>query len=153
MFELVRSARFEDTRAVGRAHVPADLAVLADHFPGVPVLPGSLQIELCAQIAGPLAEQALAARHGLERWAFLALVRHAAFYTVATLPIDLTITAELRRVEPSTVVVAVAAVDASRGDEPVCRGELVMAMREAESQWAEAIASARARVAAWKANA
>src|SRR5437762_2651361 len=87
---------------------------------------GELADELCAQIAGPLAEQALAARHGLERWAFLALVRHAAFYTVATLPIDLTITAELRRVEPSTVVVAVAAVDASRDDDPVCRGELVM---------------------------
>lgn len=149
MFELVRSVRFEDARAVGRAHVPADLAMLADHFPGVPVLPGSLQIELCAQIAGPLAEQALAARHGLERWAFLAMVRHAAFYTAATLPIDLTITAELRRVEPSTVVVAVAA---SRGEEAVCRGELVMAMREADAAWADAIASARARVAAWKAN-
>ena len=150
MFELVTSARFEDTRAVGRAHVPADLALLADHFPGVPVLPGSLQIELCAQIAGPLAEQALAARHGLERWAFLALVRHAAFYRAAMLPIDLTITAELRRVEPSTVAVAVAA---SQGDEPVCRGELVMAMREAQGPWAEAIAHARARVAAWKTNA
>lgn len=150
MFELVQSARFEDGRAVGRAHVPADLAFLADHFPGVPVLPGSLQIELCAQIAGPLAEQALAARHGLERWAFLAMVRHAAFHAVATLPIDLAITAELRRVETATVVVAVAA---SRGDQPVCRAELVMAMREAEAAWATAIAGARARVAAWQANA
>lgn len=150
MFELVRSVRFEDSRAVGTAHVPADLAMLADHFPGVPVLPGSLQIELCAQIAGPLAEQAVAARHGVERLAFLAMVRHAAFYTVAALPIDLAITAELRRVELATVVVAVTAL---RGDEAVCRAELVMAMREAEPAWAGAIASARARVAAWKANA
>jgi len=153
MFEFVQSVRFEDSRAIGTAHVPADLALLADHFPGVPVLPGSLQIELCAQIAGPLAEQAVAARHGLERWAFLAMVRHAAFQTVATLPIDLTLTAELRRVETATVVVAVAAVAASRGDEPVCRAELVMAMREAEAAWAQAIAGARARVAAWKASA
>lgn len=153
MFELVRSARFEDSRAVGRAHVPADLAFLADHFPGVPVLPGSLQIELCAQIAGPLAEQALAARHGVERWAFLAMVRHAAFYTVATLPIDLTLTAELRRVELAACVVAVEAVAASRGGELVCRGELMMAMREAQGPWEGAIAAARARVAAWKANA
>jgi 3-hydroxymyristoyl/3-hydroxydecanoyl-(acyl carrier protein) dehydratase len=150
MFELVRSVRFEESRAVGRAHVPADLAMLADHFPGVPVLPGSLQIELCAQIAGPLAEQALAARQGLERWAFLAMVRHAVFYGAVALPAELTITAELRRVEPSAVVVAAVA---SRGDEPVSRCELVMAMREAEATWAAAVASARARVAAWKTSA
>jgi len=153
MFELVRSARFEDTRATGRAHVPADLAWLADHFPGVAVLPGSLQLELCAQIAGPLAEQAIAARYGVERWVFLAMVRNATFHAVAYLPIDLALTAELRRVEPATVVVAVTAVAVGREDERLCRAELVMAMREAESAWAEAIAGARARVAAWKANA
>ena len=161
MFELVRSIRFEDGRAIGHAHVPADLAMLADHFPGVPVLPGSLQLELCAQIAGPLAEQAIAAQHGVERWAFLAMVRSAAFYTVATLPIDLAITAELRRVEPAAVAVAVTAVATSpaggqagdRTGERLCRGELVMAMREAEAAWAEAIAGARARVLAWKGNA
>jgi 3-hydroxymyristoyl/3-hydroxydecanoyl-(acyl carrier protein) dehydratase len=165
MFELVRSIRFEEARAVGRAHVPADLAMLADHFPGVPVLPGSLQLELCAQIAGPLAEQALVARHGLERWAFLAMVRHATFHAVAYLPIDLAITAELRRIEPTTVVVAVTAAAVGpagrqdvgqaegRGDERLCRAELVMAMREAEATWTEAIAGARARVAAWRANA
>jgi len=152
MFELMRSARFDDTRAVGRAHVPADLAFLADHFPAVAVLPGSLQIELCAQIAGPLAEQAVAAQHGVERWAFLAMIRHAVFYSAVPLPVDLTITAELRRVELATVVVAVAAVAAGGSDAPVCRGELVMAMREAEAAWAAAIASARGRVAAWKAS-
>jgi 3-hydroxymyristoyl/3-hydroxydecanoyl-(acyl carrier protein) dehydratase len=149
MFELVRSARFEDRRAVGRARVPADLAFLADHFPGVPILPGSLQLELCAQIAGPLAEQVVAAEHGVERWAFLAMVRHAAFYRAVELPADLTLTAELRRVELATVVVAVTAV--ADGSEPACRGELVMAMREADPVWGAAIASARARVVAWKA--
>ena len=149
MFELMRSARFEDRRAVGRAHIPADLALLADHVPGVPVLPGSLQLELCAQIAGPLAEQAVAAQHGVERWAFLAMVRHAAFYRAVELPADLMVTAELRRVELATVVVAVTA-RASSVDEPACRGELVMAMREAQGPWAAAIANARARVAAWR---
>jgi 3-hydroxyacyl-[acyl-carrier-protein] dehydratase len=150
MFELVTSARFDPTSAHGRVHVPADLAFLADHFPGVPVLPGSLQLELCAQIAGPLAEQAVAARHGLERWAFLGKVRNAVFGSVARLPVDLVVTAELRRVEPAAVVVA---VTAARGDDLVCRAELVMVMREAEAEWAGAIASARARVAAWKARA
>lgn len=148
MFELMRSARFGDNRAIGRAHVPADLTLLADHFPGVPVLPGSLQLELCAQIAGPLAEQALAAQHGVERWAFLAMVRQASFHRAVELPADLTLTAELRRVELATVLVA---VTASASGETVCRGDLVMAMREAEGPWADAIAAARARVAAWKA--
>jgi 3-hydroxymyristoyl/3-hydroxydecanoyl-(acyl carrier protein) dehydratase len=142
MFELVRSARFEDTRATAHAHVPADLAFLADHFPGVPVLPGSLQLELCAQIAGPLAERAC----GDQRWAFLGMVRNATFHAIASLPTDLEITAELRRVEPSSVVVA---VTASRGETLCCRAELVMMLREAEPEWADAIASARARVARW----
>jgi len=150
MFELVTSARFDATSARGRVHVPADLAFLADHFPGVPVLPGSLQLELCAQIAGPLAEQAVAAQLGLERWAFLGKVRSAVFGSVARLPIDLIVSAKLRRVEPAAVVVA---VTAARGDDLVCRAELVMVMRQAEAEWAGAIASARARVAAWKAHA
>ena len=63
---------------------------------------------------------------------------------------DLVVSAELRRVEPAAVVVA---VTAARGDDLVCRAELVMVMREAEAEWAGAIASARARVAAWKARA
>ena len=117
-------------------------AFLADHFPGVPVLPGSLQLELCAQIAGPLAERA----RGDDRWAFLGMVRNATFHAVAALPADLEITAELRRVEPSSVVVA---VTASRGETLCCRAELVMMMREAEPEWAAAIASARARAARW----
>jgi len=142
MFELVRSARFDDTRATARAHVPADLPFLADHFPGVPVLPGSWQIELCAQIAGPLAESAC----GAERWAFLGMIRNATFHAVVPLPAELEITAEVRRVEPSTVVVA---VTASRGETLCCRAELVMMMREAEPEWADAIATARARVARW----
>lgn len=31
MLALVRSARFEDVRAIGRGHAPADLAMVADH--------------------------------------------------------------------------------------------------------------------------
>lgn len=147
MFELVRSATFEQTRATARAHVPADLPWLADHFPGLPVLPGSVQLELCAQLAGPLAEAAVAAQHGVERWAFLGMVRHASFHAVAHLPIELELVAELRRVELATVVLA---AHARRDDELVCRAELVMIMREAEPGWRDAIVQARARVAAWK---
>jgi 3-hydroxymyristoyl/3-hydroxydecanoyl-(acyl carrier protein) dehydratase len=145
MFELIESATFDATTARGRARIPAELPWLADHFPGVPVLPGSVQLELCAQLAGPLAERAVSVEHGVERWAFLGMVRHAVFHAVAPLPAELELTAELRRVEPSSVVVA---VTASSG-ELLCRAELVMVLREPEPAWAAAIAAARERVARW----
>jgi 3-hydroxymyristoyl/3-hydroxydecanoyl-(acyl carrier protein) dehydratase len=150
MFELIKSATFESSCATGRAYVPGDLTFLADHFPGVPVLPGSLQLELCAQLAGPLAEAAVARDQGVERWAFLGLVRNASFHAAVHLPIELTLTAELVRVEPSSVVVATVA---RRGDDLTCRAELVMVMREAEAGWTDAIAQARARVARWTSGA
>jgi acyl-CoA thioesterase FadM len=76
------------------------------------------------------------------------MVRNASFHSVVPLPTDLDIAAAIRRVEPSSVVVA---VTASRGEMLCCRAELVMMMREAEGQWADAIATARARVARWSA--
>jgi hypothetical protein len=51
------------------------------------------------------------------------------------------------RVEPSSAVVA---ATASQAGDRVCRAELVMILREAEPGWADAIASARTRVAAWR---
>jgi 3-hydroxyacyl-[acyl-carrier-protein] dehydratase len=147
MFEWIRSARFESATARGVAAIPADAPMLADHFPGAPVLPGSLQIELCAQIAGPLAERALLAQHQVERWAFLGMIRNAAFQRPVPLPTELVINAEVRRVELSNVTVAVAA---HVGTEMVARAELVMVMREADATWSDAITEARARVARWE---
>ena len=111
MFELMESLTVDAAggAASGRATVPIDhpsFPFLADHFVGAPVLPGSLQIELCAQIAGPLAEEVTALQHGTERWAFLGLVRHAAFLEPAVLPARLVISAQVKRAEPSNVAVA-----------------------------------------------
>jgi 3-hydroxymyristoyl/3-hydroxydecanoyl-(acyl carrier protein) dehydratase len=147
MFELVTSATFEGTSARGHACVPADLPWLGDHFPGAPTLPGSLQLELAAQIAGPLAEHAVAARHGVDRWAFLGMVRRATFVAPVPLPAELEITASLERVEPSNVL---AMVRVERAGTVACRAELVMVLEDARPEWAEAIAQARARVAAWR---
>ena len=146
MFELIQSARFDGTRAEARAHVGADWPPIADHFVGAPVLPGSVQVELCAQIAGPLAERAVLAR-GAERLAFLGMVRNALFQRPVGLPATLILRAELKRIEPSAVTVA---VEAEVEGEQVCRAELVMMMIDAEPGWADAIADARARVARWE---
>ena len=152
MFELIQSLTVdaESGLARGWARVPADHSFLRDHFPGNPVLAGSLQIELAAQVAGPLAEEIAALRHNLERWSFLALVRNAAFLEPVPLPASLVITAKVQRAEPSSVAVAVQVENEGR---PSCRAELVMALREAEPRWQEAIRGYKERLAAWKARA
>ena len=156
MFELMESLTVDASSgaASGHAIIPINhpsFPFLADHFVGAPVLPGSLQIELCAQVAGPLAEEVTALHHATERWAFLGLVRHAAFLEPAVLPARLMISAQVKRAEPSSVALA-ASVTRENG-EILCRAELVMALREADATWAEAIRRYRARVAAWKARA
>lgn len=156
MFELMESLTVDAAGGVasGRATVPIDhpsFPFLADHFVGAPVLPGSLQIELCAQVAGPLTEEVTALHHATERWAFLALVRHAAFLEPAVLPARLVISAQVKRAELSNVAVATSI--ARETGEMLCRAELVMALREADATWVEAIRRYRERVAAWKARA
>lgn len=149
MFELMRAIRIdvESGRADGRAVVEADWPALADHFPGVPLLPGSLLIELAAQVAGPLAEEVTRRRHGLERWALLGMVRNARFTRASLLPVTLDLAAEITRAEPSTVIVAVTA----RSDNGVVlQGELMMMMVTTEPDWAEAIRARDERVARWK---
>ncbi|HEX8285729.1 MAG TPA: hypothetical protein VF588_20400 [Pyrinomonadaceae bacterium] len=149
MFELMRSINTDAGRGLARgtAAVPADCPAFADHFPGAPLLPGSLLIELAAQVAGPLAEETISSRLGLERWAVLGMIRDAKFLRHTPLPAQLLITAEVRRAEAAKVVVqASARVD---GQE-VLRAELWMMMLEASPEWAAAVAARLERVARWK---
>jgi len=148
MFELIHAATFDPDGGTARgwARIAADHPWLADHFPGAPVLPGTVQLELCAQIAGPLAERVIAQREGGERWAFLGMVRSASFPALGTLPAEVVIAAQLRRLEAAAAVVT---VTCAHGEAMLCRAELVMVLRAPEPAWAEAMAAARARIAAW----
>lgn len=151
MFELIHAATFDPGERVARgwARVAADHAWLADHFPGAPLLPGSVQLELCAQIAGPLAERAIAARDGVERWALLGMVRSASFLAACALPAEVAIVAQLRRLDAAAATVAATCL---AGDTTLCRAEVVMLLQPATPEWSAAIAAARARVAAWTAR-
>lgn len=153
MFEWLESLAVDvaEAKASAEARIPADHPFLADHFPGRPLLPGSLQIELCAQVAGPLVEELVARRDGPERFAFLGMVRNATFHAPVALPATARILVRAARIERDTAVVqaeltrAIDAVD--------CRVELVMVLRPPEAGWADAIRVYRARIAALKARA
>lgn len=149
MFELIRSISIdtEEGRAAGAAFVPADHPLFADHFPGKSLLPGSLILELAAQVAGPLAEEFAKTQLDLERWAILGMVRDARFLQPVFLPSSLEITAVISRSQSSHISTNVTVMV---NDERVMQAELVMMMLESSAEWAAAIEARNDRVAGWK---
>ena len=149
MFELVRAIRIDvATRtAQARATVPETLAQFADHFPGHPLLPGTTALELAAQVAGPLAEETVAAR-GDSRWAVLGMVRSAVFRAPIALPAELLLSARIARATSSSITVHVEVhAETSRA----VTAELVMHMMALESgSFAAALAERDRRLAQWK---
>ena len=103
MFELIRSIRIDDERAIGTAEIAATHPMLADHFDDRPILPGSWLIELAAQIAGPLVEATAFRRDALDRCALLAMVEHAKFLAPVDLPAVIRIEATIARVGDTTM--------------------------------------------------
>ncbi len=149
MFELIQSISIDAATgtANGKALVPADHPLFADHFPGSPLLPGSLLLELAAQIAGPLAEQVAKLRLDEERWSLLGMVRDAKFLRPVPLPALLALSAEVYRFESSNINLR---TEATASGQLVMTAELVMMMFEAEPGWDAAIRARHERLAAWK---
>ena len=151
MFELIRSVRIdvENGRASADAFVAADHPLFADHFPGSPLLPGSLMIELAAQLSGPLAEEYANTRLGNERWAILGMVRDARFLSPVFLPATPNISAEIVRSDASSINTNVLV---QVNGERVMQAQLVMIMIETSTDLEQAIEARNHRLARWKAS-
>ena len=149
MFELMQSIRIdvENGHASGAASVPAEHPLFADHFPGKSLLPGSLILELAAQVAGPLAEEFAKTQLGVERWALLGMVRDARFLQPVFPPASLEIAAVISRSQASSINTS---VTVTVNGERVMQAELVMMMLESSSEWAPAIEARKDRLARWK---
>lgn len=89
-------------RAVALKRFGRDEDVLADHFPGLPIVPGTLLTEAMGQTAGWL----LAATLGFSRWPLLTMVERAKFR---------------RLVEPEQEITLEAELEPLRGDDYVAR--------------------------------
>ena len=149
MFELMRSINIdaENGRASGVAFVPSDHPLFADHFPGKSLLPGSLILELAAQVAGPLTEEFAKTKLKMERWAILGMVRDARFLRPVMLPASLEMTAVIVRAQSSSINTSVmVTVDGER----VMQAELVMMMLESSTEWAAGIEERNERLARWQ---
>ena len=149
MFELMRSIRIdtENGRASGAASILADHPLFADHFPGKSLLPGSVMLELAAQVAGPLAEEFAKTKLGIERWAILGMVRDARFLQPVLLPASLEISALIARSQSSSINTN---VTVTVNGERVMQAGLVMMMLESSTEWAPAIEARDDRLARWK---
>lgn len=139
----------ETGRGSAGAFVAVDHPLFADHFPGSPLLPGSLMIELAAQLSGPLAEEFAQTRMGNERWALLGMVRDARFLIPVFLPATLNISAEVVRSESSSITTNVLV---EVNGERVMQAQLVMMMIETSTELAQAIEARNNRLARWKAS-
>jgi 3-hydroxyacyl-[acyl-carrier-protein] dehydratase len=113
-------------RAVGIKAVTFESEVLHDHFPGYPILPGTMLVEGMAQLSGFLIEMTINRRESVRR-AILVKIEEAKFHNMAE-PGDC-ITIEARMGEQLDDAVRTS-VRAAVGEKKIATATLMFALRE-----------------------
>ncbi|UCE04637.1 MAG: hypothetical protein JSW07_13545 [bacterium] len=149
MFEMIQTITIDldKSMAFGTAKIPADNPIFADHFPDFPLLPGTMAVELTAQVAGTLSEKRFKQQYNLERWAILGMIRNAKFHLPVNLPATLQLTAKLNRLDLSSAVLL---VTAHKDNQLVLKGEIVMMMMEDSPDLMNAIKARQERLIRWR---
>ncbi len=132
MFEFIHSVSIdaEKRKSSGEAYISDDILLFQDHFPGTPVLPGTFLIELAAQVAGLLAEEASKNQFSVEKLAFLGMVRQVKLLEPVYLPAALMIISDLKRLERSNALLK---IEVNQNNAKKLQGEVVMMMVDPSS--------------------
>lgn len=113
-------------KAVGVKAVTFESEVLHDHFPGYPILPGTMLVEGMAQLSGFLIELSLNTQERVRR-AILVKIEEAKFHNMAEPGDCIAIEARLGERMDDAVRTA---VRASVGDRKIATATLMFALRD-----------------------
>jgi 3-hydroxyacyl-[acyl-carrier-protein] dehydratase len=120
--ERITKLSDKSAEAIARTDLPATL--FADHFPGFPITPGVLLVEMCAQLGGRLVEIRCSQSAGRLLLPVLTIVRDAKFHGFVPPGRELRITAEFEHVRPESALCLCEVFD---GDRRVALARLMFA--------------------------
>lgn len=99
---------------VGRARTDFPSELFGDHFPGFPVTPGVLLVEICAQLCGKLIEASVIEQRGHWVYPILSIVRESKFRAF---------------VPPDSTVEVKASIVALRPESAECKASILIGKR------------------------